>query len=161
MSRWYLVDGRAPLEEDQEHPRIVVSSEEQLRQELRRLGGLKPAMIGLLSPDGDHLDLALGGPYAGMWWWPSEPGGKHAGSRIAISRTPSSPTTLEFIAEGEATPFEPEELFPVEDVIEAAAFFFREQRLPEWLTWRQWNPATKQWDTIPSSGPAPAGALAK
>lgn len=161
MSAWQLVDGRAPLEEDEEHPHTEIRSEEQLHHELRRLSRLRPARVGLIAPAGDHLDLAIGGPFAGVTWWPPKPALGHTGSRVALAALPTSPETIEFIAEGVPDPVTPQELLPVDEVIEAALFFYREHQLPEWLSWRQWNPTTKLWDTTPSSKPAPADVLAK
>lgn len=161
MSRWQLVDGRAPLEEDQDHPRIDLHSESELCQELQRLSQLKPARVGLISTAGDHLDLAIGGPYAGISWWPSKATPGYAGASVAVAATITCPDTIEFIAEGIPDPVSPDELFPVEEVIEATLYFYREHRLPEWISWRQWNTKTKQWDMIPATQPAPAGVLAK
>ncbi len=161
MIPWKLVDGRTPLDEDEDHPWTLIESGEPLRLELSRLASLKPAMIGLISPSGDFLDLSLGGPYAALRWIPSPTERNRIGDRVAMAEQTCAPDSIEFIAEGIPTPSPPEELFPVDEVIEAALYFYREHRLPEWLTWRQWNLKTKQWDTIPATRPAPVGVLAK
>lgn len=161
MSVWSLVDCRKPLEEDEDNPRQSINSEVQLRQELQRLRRQSPALVFLKKPGGEGLQIAIGGPYAGVTWLPPDSVERRVGACVAITYQPGSPEDVEFSAEGIPTPLGPEELLPAEEVIEAALYYYREGRRPEWLTWRHWNPATKQWDTIPSSGPAPAGALAK
>ncbi len=161
MIPWKLVDGRAPLDEDEDHPRTLIESEEQLRLELSRLASLKPAMIGLICPCGDFLDLSLGGPYAALRKVPAPTQRGRHGDCVAMAGQICTPDSAEFIAEGIPTPSPPEELYPVDEVIEAALYFYREHRLPEWITWRQWNTKTKLWDTIPATRPAPVGVLTK
>ena len=119
------------------------------------------AGLGQLAGSVVDLDLAIGGPYAGMTWWPPRSSPDSWTSRVALAVPSTCPETVEFIGEGIPDPIPPEELFPVEEVMEAALYFYREHRLPEWITWRQWNTKTKQWDTIPATRPAPAGVLAK
>jgi hypothetical protein len=34
----------------------------------------------------------------------------------------------------------------VEEVIDAAVYYYKTHHLPNWVAWRTWNPATKKWD---------------
>ena len=68
MKPWELVDFMSPLSDDEEPARTIIGSEEQLREELGRLRGRKPAMVALMSPQGERLDLGIGGAWSGVQW---------------------------------------------------------------------------------------------
>jgi hypothetical protein len=146
MGKWQLADCMNPVEKMEDTPVIAIQSEEQLREELNRMRARKPGIVFLLSPENERLELGIGGPFAGIRWMkpPSEKFFKEA-----VADRIYSPEPIEFSAEGSDTPFFPEHLFPVEEIIEAAAYFFNHHRLPGWITWSEWNPATKKWDIVP------------
>lgn len=161
MSVWCLADCMLSLEEDQDNPRQTIHSEDQLREGLLRLQQRSPGLVFLRSPDGETLEIAIGGSYAGLCWIPAESESRRRGDCVAVAGTVQNTDSIEFLAEGIPQPWPPEELLPAEEVLEAVLYFFREHRLPEWITWRQWNPTTKQWDTIPATRPGTVGVLTK
>jgi hypothetical protein len=151
MSRWELIDCLNALEEDQENPKTPIESESQLREELKRLGQRRPGLVLLAGPDQGMLAINIGGPFAGLGWIAPPSQRQLVGDKVALPARVSSPEEVEFLAEGVPTPIRVEELFPVEEVIEAAASFYRTHHLPDWIGWRSWDPVTKSWDVKPAT----------
>lgn len=151
MNPWRLVDGRKPLDEGEEHPQIVIRTESQLRDELNQLRIRAPAVVGLISPANGHLDISIGGPFAGVRWIPTPGERSLNGDRVAVASQHHSPAPVDFLAEGVPTTLDVNELLPVEEVIDTAMHFYQTQRLPDWLAWSSWNPRTNRWELIPST----------
>ena len=149
MNQWLLVDGRSSLEEGEDHPHTIITSEKQLRGELNQQAAKKPGAVSLISPDEESLDVGIGGPYAAIAWYPSP---NQRGYKIALADRLYSETPVDFVSEGVAAPADPAELFPVQAAIEAAIYFYRNRRLPDWFAWRAWNPVTLTWDSHPATG---------
>jgi hypothetical protein len=153
MTEWQLIDFAAPLEDDEESPRMAIHSEEQLREELRRCQGRRPAMIALMNPAGERLDIGIGGPWAGMQW--TKP--PHARTlKLALATGARSPAAIDFACEGASSGFRPEHLLPAGEAIEAAVHYFAHHRLPEWITWAEWSPKTNRMEAVPASASPPA-----
>jgi hypothetical protein len=146
MNSWELIDCLNALDDDQDNPRIPIHSESQLRNELHRLAQRPPGLVYLASPDQDRLALSIGGPLAALGWTPPPFQRQRVGDKVALPNRVASPKAVDFVAEGIPTPVKAEELFPVEEVIEAAVHFYKTHQLPDWVGWRTWNPATKKWD---------------
>jgi hypothetical protein len=153
MKEWQLIDFLNPLEDDQEEaPRLVVRSEEQLREQLKRLQQRRPAMIALISPQDERLDFGIGGPWSGVQWT-KPPYSENL--RIAIAANAQVQSGIEFACEGSVSGFRPEHVLPVENVIEIVVFFFKHHRLPEWIPWLEWNAKTGQKNMTPAKGSPP------
>lgn len=160
MQNWQLLDFLQPLGEGQEEsPRTVVQSEEQLRAELSRLRQRRPAMVALVNPQGERLDFGIGGPWSGIQWT-TPPYSDNF--KTAVASTAPVTSSIEFACEGSVSGFRPEHVLSVEVVMEAVIYFFKHHQLPDWLTWLEWNSRTNEKRIIPprSSMPtAPTFAL--
>jgi hypothetical protein len=152
MPQWELVDCLEPLQEDESNPRIPVTSETHLREELNRFRHRKPSAVHLDSPDRETLILSIGGPFAGLAWYPPVSEERDRGYKAAMPERVVAPSAADFVGEGIPTTLEPKELLPVEDVIEAVVYFYKNHHLPEWITWREWNPVTLSWATHAANG---------
>ena len=156
MSEWKLADCIDPVERMEDTPIIPISSESQFRGILDQLQQRRPGLVILEGPNQEFLHIFIGGPFAGLRWM-KLPGSNHC--KHTVAGVPLSPGGVEFSEEGVDNLFNPEQLLPVEDVIEAAVYFFNNQRLPDWITWKAWNPVTKEWDLSkpsPRNGSQPA-----
>jgi hypothetical protein len=152
MNQWILVDARRALEEGEDHPKMVIQSEEQLQDELNQQAAKTPGVIGLISPDEDSVDVGIGGPFAAIGWYPPPSQSRYVGYKIGLADQLYSPAPVQFVSEGIPIPSDPGELFPVQHIIEAVLYFYRNHRLPDWITWREWNPVTLSWETHPANG---------
>jgi hypothetical protein len=152
MSEWKLADCIDPVEKLEDTPTIVIQSEAHLREVLDRLRQRRPGIVFLVSPSNEYFEMGLGGPFAGMRWM-RPPTEKFA--REAIADPVRSPEAHGYSAEGVDTVFEPKNLFLVEEVIEAAVYFFNHHRLPEWITWSEWDPVAYKWNLIPGIPKSP------
>lgn len=152
MPQWELVDCLEPLEEDESNPRIPVSSETQLREELNRFRQRQPGAVHVDSPEKETLIISIGGPFAGLAWYPPPSEERYRGYKAALPERIVAPRAVDFVGEGIPNSLEPKELLPVEDVIEAVVYFYQNHDLPEWITWREWNPTTLCWETHPANG---------
>jgi hypothetical protein len=155
MRNWELVDYRELHEEEQDYPRVVILSANQLREQLNQLRQSPPGVYELYAPDGETLEVAIGGRFAGLSW-AKPPAARN--SLSAMPRTICADAPVVFTNQGLENTYDPEDLFPVEEVIDAIVYFYQTHRIPEWLDWRYWNGDTKQWETKRGTGTAPAAA---
>jgi hypothetical protein len=147
MDRWELIDLRDPADATEEFPRVVIHSASQLRAELHRLQQREPSMLALEGPIDQGLQIGLGGPYAGIRWaeYPvSERGGTGLADRVR------SESRIDFASEGDTLAFWPDELIPVEQAIEVIVSFYNNHRLPDWIGWKEWDPAQSKWIVKPA-----------
>lgn len=154
MTEWYLVDFMSPLGDDEgEAPRTEIRTEAQLRAELTRFRGRRPAMVALIGPEGERLDIGIGGPWAGVQWT-KPPYSTHL--KMAVATGARAPSGVDFACEGSSGGFRPEHLLPAEQAIEIAAHFFARRGLPEWVGWATWSPETGRAEPAPANGAPPA-----
>jgi hypothetical protein len=144
MSRWQLTDCLEPHEEPEAFPVIPVSSEEGLRAALAQVQRRRPGVVVLAGPDQARLLIYLGGPFAGLRWINGEVG------QFALADQVRCPEGVEFVVEGVEDLFQPEELLPAEEVIEAAVYYFKNHHLPDFLTWKVWHPESDAWEIVPA-----------
>jgi hypothetical protein len=145
MNEWKLADCFEPIEEPEDCPVFPFTSEEELRNLLDRFRQRSPSLIILDSPEGEHLKIHIGGPFAGLRWIKGKVGAFAQADQICC------PEGVEFVEEGVENLFQPEELLPVDEVIEGVVYYFKNRRLPDFITWKVWNPATDRWDVLPAS----------
>jgi len=143
MSEWELDDYRHPIEALDDAPREIIRSEEQLRSRLHTLkdDGEQGVFI-LSSPENECLQIGIG-PTFGFLHWKNIAMG-YGGSAMA-SREDATEEEY-FLFEGITKEIDPEELLPVDDVIEAAVYFFANGNLSTKFSWEIWNPNTKKWE---------------
>ena len=150
MNQWEIVDCMEPLDEGEKNPRIPVYSETELRQALNRLRGRRPADVLLENPMTGTLSITIGGPFGAFGWLPRRADMGSKGEIVALPDRIYSPTTIDCVGEGIPTPIRADELFPVEDVVEAVVHYYKTSRLPEWIKYREWNPSTLTWEIKPA-----------
>jgi hypothetical protein len=149
MTVWRLVDGREPVDCPEAFPTVDISSEGELRQELERLRQLEPGIVSLSGPTEEALQIGIGGSFAGLRWYENAHVSER--SRDILADRLYCPNRIDFAAEGDTIAFWPEHLMPVERVIEIVGYFFKHQRLPDWIGWKEWDPARKQWNIKPAT----------
>ncbi|SRR5260370_11426828 len=143
MAEWHLTDGREPADGPEEFPSVVIESENQLRDELHRLQKLEPGIVALNGPAEKAIQIGIGGPVAGIRYY--EAPKKSPRFRVVLADRPCCEKQVDFLAEGDTVAFFPESLFAVEEAIEIVVHFFKHQELPDSVSWKEWNPVTKQW----------------
>ena len=144
MNAWRLIDGRDPVDTPNDFPARVISADSGLRQEMDRLRKIEPGIVSLESPNGEALQIGIGGPFAGLRWYQNP---HSAGpSRDLLADRPYCSSRVDFMAEGDTIAFWPEHLMPVDQVIEIVVYFFNNRRLPEWVAWKEWDAAQGQWN---------------
>ncbi len=143
MGEWRLVDGRAPAESPEAFPSIVIESESQLREALMRLQKLEPAVVSVQSPRNKAIQLGIGGPWAGIRYFPSPQ--KSPAHRVVLADRPGCAKRVDFAAEEDTIAFFSDSLIPVDEAIEIAVYFFTHRELPNWVSWKEWDPAVSQW----------------
>jgi hypothetical protein len=149
MKPWELVDYIDPVEDEAQLPRKVIRSEAELRTELERLRQRKPGVVMLESPQGECLEIALGGPFAALHWM-KPPASRHSLTAVAPQVCCDPP--VQFSNQGMPTHYEAQDLLPVADVMDAVLFFYRHHHLPDDLQWRGWNAATNRWEVQTVNG---------
>jgi hypothetical protein len=142
MAKWVLIDYGTPLEpaEDDDSPhdyyaKAALESEGQLRAELaryRREG--RPTFLSLVSPTKESLSIGLGPELSGLEWRERPPGGA---GKIALNPRPLTDEEHGFDDGNGGLVFEPEHLFPTDEVIDAVLQFYRSGRLPDSLRWER------------------------
>ena len=148
MAAWQLVDGREPVDRPEDFPTDLISTEPELRCHLDQLRKLEPGIISLSSPTGEALQIGIGGLYAALRWYPN-PHGSAPSRDILADRTYCS-GRVDFRAEGDSIAFRPEHLMPVDHVIEMVLYFFKHQRLPDWVAWKEWDAVRNKWNLKPA-----------
>jgi hypothetical protein len=149
MGDWRVIDGRDPADGPENFPFVRISSETELRQELARQRQLEPGIVSLSSPVSGALQIGIGGPLAGIRWYvnPYPPGQ----SRDVLADHAYAEKRIDFLAEGDHIAFWPENLMPVDQAIEIVVYFFNHQRLPDWVGWKEWDPAACKWKIKPAA----------
>jgi hypothetical protein len=157
MGRWLLIDYRDPITDveylswfdlppgalppdlqvvppEAEHRETEIMSEAQLREALDRYRHRPPpSLFSLVSPAGRSLGIGLGPELSGLEWRVPRPDW-HV--EIAVNPHPVAEEAHEFCDGGGGRGFEPDELLPTDQVIEAVVGYYRNQRRPESLQWR-------------------------
>jgi hypothetical protein len=146
MATWRLVDGRDPVERPDRFPTKLISSEAELRQELDRLRLLEPGIVSLTSPDGESLQLGIGGPCSALRWYGSD----NKRSRDLLAHRPYHSNRIDFLAEGDTIAFWPEQLMPVDQVTDIVVYFFKHHHLPDRIALKEWDSARNKWITRPA-----------
>ncbi len=146
MDQWQLVDGSIPVDGPEDFPRVTIRSEGQLREELRRLRDREPGIFALESPADDALQIGIGGPFWGMRHYRNRE--VHA---VVLADRIDHEKRIDFAAEEDAIAFWPEELLPFERAIEVIIYYYRNLRLPDWIGWKEWDSARKQWNIKPAT----------
>lgn len=149
MKPWTLFDYIDPVEDEDQIPRTPIHSEEELRAALDQLRDRRPGVVLLASPQDEYLEVAIGGPVAALQW-SKPPVSRHLKAAIRVGPLCAYP--VQFSNQGLPTHFETRDLLAVQEVLEAVIFFYKNQRLPEEMRWRVWNPAAKVWEMSPLNG---------
>ena len=76
--------------------------------------------------------------------------------KTAVAPTVRATTAIEFACEGSVSGFRPEHVWPAEEVIEVVVHYFKQHRLPEWVSWLEWDSKTNTKKMIPPKGSPPA-----
>jgi hypothetical protein len=130
---WLLIDCRDEVTYEENPPQTEICSESDLRRELGEMRRRSPSIVQLHSPEGEILIIGIGGPFAGLRWM-KPPMVEH----FKLSLNPMPPTNqgIEFRDHGTDTGFRPQYLFPLEDVIEEAVYFYNNQTFSDRMQWR-------------------------
>jgi hypothetical protein len=148
MDHWELIDLMNQADAPEAFPRVVIQSEAQLRAELSRFALREPAILALEGPIDQGLQFGLGGPYAGVRWAEhpvSERGGSAIPDRVYCQKR------IDFASEEDTIAFWPDELMPTNDAIEIIVYFYNNQRLPDWIAWKEWDPIEHKWTMKPAT----------
>ena len=144
MGVWRLVDGRDPVDHPDDFPVKTIASEAELRTELDRLGRLDPGIVILQSPSGQSLQVGIGGSFVGLRWYQNPETSEQ--SRDLLADEVCCSERVDFRAEGDSIAFWPEHLMPLDEGIDIAVYFYHHLRLPEWVAWKEWDPARYKWN---------------
>jgi Immunity protein Imm1 len=140
MSKWTLIDCLPMVADQDDLPRTLVGSEEELRAELNRYRLRQPAsIVELVSPGGETLQIGLGGSLSGMRWLQGSGDPANRQLRMSLADRTYSDHGVEFRYQGSDTGFRPKHLIPAEKAIDAAVEYFQTGKLPAWLKWAEWN----------------------
>ncbi len=143
MAAWRLVDGRDPVDRPDGFGTKLIPGEAELRQELDRHRRLEPGIVSLQSPTGAALQIGIGGPFAAVRWYENPHTSEKTRDLLADGNYCA--TRVDFLAEGDTIAFWPEHLMPVDQVVEIAMYFFKHERLPDWIAWKEWDATRKKW----------------
>jgi hypothetical protein len=140
MAEWRLIDygTRLPRPDGvagpyDEYAETALESEGQLRAELERLRRAgRPPLVSLVSPSGEVLEIGLGPELSGLYWRGPGPLGWHS---LAVSPRLLADEEQGFADGDGGFVFEPEQLFPTDEVIEAVLHFYRHGEPPDTLQW--------------------------
>ena len=137
MGEWRLFDETSPLRDfDDDHPSIVIESEEQLRTELESWRLREPSVICLVSPKGERLQIGIGGPYCGMRW--TKPPTRE-NLKMPVAEPKLVEHGIEFRWQGQEMGFRPQYVLSVDQVIPIVLHFFKTHSLADWVTWWEWK----------------------
>lgn len=142
MSQWILYDFRPALEGDEDGPVIPFTSEAECREKLVELSQEIPGVYILRNPErGTHLKIGLGRPFGFLSW--NDKQLEDSGNAVA---DPTQASDSEwFLYEGALEEHTPEELIPVDQVIDAVTYLSQYGRRCPRLTWHIWDPKNRQW----------------
>jgi hypothetical protein len=146
MTGWVLIDHRAPLEREPDedsgfayYPKEAVGSEAQLREALAHFRRLEPALIILVSPSKESLEIGLGPELSGLQWASA---GDWRSNRVvrAVNPHPVTDQGMEIEDGGGGRGVEARHLLPTDEVTEAVIEFYRTGRLSDSLQWeKRWG----------------------
>jgi hypothetical protein len=117
-------------------PQVAISTDEQLQTELQRLARLEPRCVEIALPEGDYINLCIGGPLAAFEYSRAKNVKSPLPSGDAVAKSPPEGTVYGFLCEGTHSEMLAKYLLPVNDVIEIAVYFFRTRSLPDWVVLR-------------------------
>jgi hypothetical protein len=143
MADWRLLDGRNPVESPDDFPAQTISCDVELRRELDRLRKLQPAIVSLQSPKDEALQIGIGGPVAAIRWFRDPKNSELC--RDVLANCPYGSDRVDFLSEGDTIAFWPEHLMPIDHAVDIIVSFFKHERLPEWVSWKEWDPARNKW----------------
>jgi hypothetical protein len=110
-----------------------ITSEAQLREALAHYRREHPSpLLSLVSPSQQSLSIGLGPELSGLEWREPSPDWH---SEVAINPHPVAEKAHLFCDGGGGSVFQPDELLPTDQVIEAVVSYYRDQRRPESLQW--------------------------
>ncbi len=140
MDHWQLVDSTMSVDGPECFPRITIQSEAQLRTELSRLRDREPGIFVLECPHHAALQIGIGGPFAGLRLFRNR-----NAEAVVLAERPYCDKRIDFLAEDDHIAFWPENLMPVDQVINIVVYFFNQHRLPDWITWKKWDAVQHRW----------------
>jgi hypothetical protein len=140
MAEWRLTDFGTPGPRPEgavgpydEYAETAIQSEGQLLAELARLRRAgRPTFLCLVAPTKEMLCIGLGPELSGLFWKGPGPMGWHS---LAVSPRLLADEEQGFADGNGGFVFEAEQLFPTDEVIEAALHFYRHGEPPDTLQW--------------------------
>ncbi|MFO0966241.1 MAG: Imm1 family immunity protein [Gemmataceae bacterium] len=139
---WVLTDYHDPSDIMRSSDVVPIMSEEQLRKVLESLAKLDARVAVLQSPNGSHMSIAIGGPFAGVDFC-----GSPTVEMPLMGRPQQACTDKEayFSMEGETIRLPADALMPVSTAIRVLTHFFRAAELPDWIDWVRWHEGGAPW----------------
>lgn len=134
-AEWFLLDEFQPgpgIYDDEDRPQWPIRSEDELRSILMDLSQHPPRLLCLHNLSNCVLGIGIGGEYA-IVQCPTPP--PDSSVLVAYANVLRATSTNYFRCGGIDTPFPPQHLLLVDEVIEIVVHFFRHQRLAPWVKW--------------------------
>ena len=114
--------------------RQTISDPEQVLTELEALGGEEEPTADLIHPSGDHLTIAVRGPFALIIFRRATLDPPYL-SPIARGSGAENSEAIEFSIGGTPTPVPRERCVPVKTMLEVVRHYLEHETLPEWIEW--------------------------
>lgn len=111
---------------------LVISTEQDLREALKRFQQHDPGFVDLCSPAGDCLSIGVGGPLACLMFIRASGDPPYL---WALGNSDDREHTIEFSRGGTPTPISLYRCLPFENALEIAVYYFQHERLPESVQW--------------------------
>jgi hypothetical protein len=142
MAKWRLTDLGTTLPRPEgvvgpydEYATTAIESEGQLLEELARLRRAgRPTFLSLASPSDEALEIGLGPELSGLCWVFLGPWARYE-HKLALTPEVVADEEQVFADGGGGFVFEPRHLFPTDEAVEAAVYFYRTGQPPGWLEW--------------------------
>ena len=132
-NQWFLTDESDPEPWRDGSEVLAIRSEEHLVSLLRIYAEKEPRVFTLKGPISGIAFMGIGGPFAGIDYYPNLPS-----STRSLSATPAVRHTDEkqwFTAVGEPSGFAADHVMPVEELIHVVAHLYRTGELADWVQW--------------------------
>jgi hypothetical protein len=91
-------------------------------------------VVSLISPEGDCLAIGIGNPYACVMYMNKSGAPPYLWAIGGIERPGEY---IEFDVEGTPTPIPMHRCLPFDKVIDIAAHYFKNEKLPEYVAWEE------------------------
>jgi hypothetical protein len=142
MAGWVLTDYGTTLPRPEgavgpydEYAETVIESEGQLLAELERLRRAgRPTFLSLSGPSEGALKIGLGPELSGLCWVFLGPWSRYE-DKLALTPEVVADEEHGFADGGGGFVFEPRHLFPTDEAVEAAVYYYRTGQPPGWLEW--------------------------